>query len=145
MAVVKINSIQSVEVDGVDIGSLASADKLLTFEQIQEAVVEWSDRERAAMQAVFSKELQRTAEDLNAKGLELQQQAQEQIDGLTTRAETAEATGAKHAADNANLRQSLANYMLATDGGQAALKEFKSMALAASIAAQQSELDRLNG
>jgi uncharacterized small protein (DUF1192 family) len=47
--------------------------------------------------------------------------------------------------DNANLRQSLANYMLSTDGGQAALKEFKAMALAASIAAQQAELDRLNG
>jgi uncharacterized small protein (DUF1192 family) len=47
--------------------------------------------------------------------------------------------------DNANLRQSLASYMLSTDGGQAALKEFKAMALSASIAAQQAELDRLNG
>ena len=47
--------------------------------------------------------------------------------------------------DNANLRQSLANYLLSTDGGQAALNEFKAMALSASIAAQQAELDRLNG
>lgn len=138
MPVVKMNSIQSVEVDGVDIGSLASADKVIDFEQIQSAVVEWHDRERAAMQAVFAGELQRTAAEFNGKGLELQQQAHEQIDALTARATKAEA-------DNGNLRQSLANYMLATDGGKAAMQEFRAMALAASIAAQQAELDRMNG
>lgn len=136
MAAVKMNSVQSIEIDGVDVGSLASADKVLTFEQVQSAVVEWHDRERAAMQQVFSGELQRTAEEFNSKGLELQRQAQEQIDALTTRANTAEA-------DNGNLRQSLANYMLATDGGKAAMREFRVMALSASIAAQQAELDRL--
>ena len=91
MSVVKMNSIQSIEVDGVDVGSLASADKVLGFEQIQAAVVEWHDRERAAMQQVFSGELQRTAEAFNAKGLELQAQAQEQIDALTTRLQQSEA------------------------------------------------------
>lgn len=91
MAVVRMNSIQSVEVDGVDVGSLASADKVLTFEQIQAAVVEWHDRERSAMQQMFSEELQRTAEECNVKGLELQRQAQEQIDALTTRLQQSEA------------------------------------------------------
>jgi 3-deoxy-D-manno-octulosonate 8-phosphate phosphatase KdsC-like HAD superfamily phosphatase len=47
--------------------------------------------------------------------------------------------------DNANLRQSLANYMLSTDGGQAALREFKALALSASIAAQQAELAKMVG
>ena len=138
MPVVKMNSIQSVEVDGVDIGSLASAGKLLSFEAIQSAVVEWHDRERAAMQQVFSDDLRRTAAEFNDKGLEMQRQAQEQIDALTVRASKAEA-------DNANLRQSLANYMLATDGGQAAMKEFRKMALIASIAAQQAELAKMVG
>ena len=47
--------------------------------------------------------------------------------------------------DNGNLRQSLANYMLSTDGGQAALKEFRLLALSASIAAQQAELAKMVG
>jgi len=45
--------------------------------------------------------------------------------------------------DNAALRQSLANYMLGTDGGQAAMREFKRVALLAAIAAQQAELAKL--
>lgn len=68
-----------------------------------------------------------------------------EVNELLNRLAEAEGRAKQYAQDNANLRQSLANYMLATDGGQAAIKEFRVMALSASIAAQQAELDRLNG
>jgi len=45
--------------------------------------------------------------------------------------------------DNSALRQSLANYMLSTDGGQAALREFAVMALDSQIAALNAERQRI--
>ena len=67
------------------------------------------------------------------------------LERAITERDAATAVAESNQRDNVNLRQSLANYMLSTDGGQAALKEFTLMALSASIAAQQAELDRLNG
>ena len=67
------------------------------------------------------------------------------LDQAIAERDAANAISEANQRDNANLRQSLANYMLSTDGGRAALKDFKALALSASIAAQQAELDRLNG
>lgn len=49
----------------------------------------------------------------------------------------------KWIADNTALRQQMANYLISTDGGQAALKEFKTSLLLGQRAAINAELQQL--
>lgn len=64
----------------------------------------------------------------------------EQIATLTAERDAEKSRADAMAADNTALRDSLASYLLKTDGGQAAMREFRKMILTSNIQASQAEL-----
>lgn len=69
----------------------------------------------------------------------------EQITALTAERDSEKSRADAVTVDNAALRESLAGYLLKTDGGQAVLREFERMTLTSNIAAFQARLANLQG
>ena len=69
----------------------------------------------------------------------------EQITALTAERDSEKSRADAVTVDNAALRESLAGYLLNTDGGQAVLREFERMTLTSNIAAFQARLANLQG
>lgn len=69
----------------------------------------------------------------------------DQLAALTAERDTEKSRADSVAVDNAALRESLAGYLLKTDGGQAAMREFRKMILVSNITSSQAELASLQG
>lgn len=135
---VKMNSIQSVKIDGVDVGSLATADKVLTCEEVQEAVVEWHDREKVAAIDIVAKDFEEVVGKVRVELAELKRTSDETIGQLQT-------MNAMLQNDLLATRKAVASFLGGTSDGKEAQKLYKKILLESQIAKWQNELDDLEG
>lgn len=134
---IRINSIQSVMVDGVDVGSLATADSMLTFEELQEAVVEWHDRVKGEAVAAIQLELGAEIDRLHTSISELGESSLIVISRLET-----ENTKLKQ--DLQATRKVVAAFMESTADGKEIKKLYKQILLESQIEKWQNELNSLD-